>query len=200
MRRLLLLVSGLLLSAPLLHAQYEKQVPQNGTSFGQARMAVLHPDGATTTIQAAPPDVPSCPVGMQARQGTGSGLIAVRDGHSSPPPRSEPSQRIHLVLRYGRAAQVIGAMVRVRGLSGKNRMQRADGMNGPAPDRTVTLNAKFTPESNAEVAADLVLAGFTSVQTIDLLSISYKDGSTWKMESRNACRVAPDLMMLVAGR
>lgn len=200
MRLALVLGFGFLLSSSLLSAQYEKPAPQDGAAVVQMEILVQHPDGTSTTTSVQPPAPPMCPVAMQAKQGTGNGLIKVREGHSSPPPSSGPSQRIHLVLMRGRAAQVIAAKVRVRGLSGKNRMQQTEGINGPSPDRTVTFNAKFAPESNTSVAADLVLAGFTSVETIDLLSITYNDGSTWKMASRNACRVTPDPMMLIAGR
>jgi hypothetical protein len=33
-----------------------------------------------------------------------------------------------------------------------------------------------------------------------LESLTYKDGSTWTVAGRQACRVAPDPMMLVADR
>jgi hypothetical protein len=166
-----------------------------GAGFGTAALSQL--DGRTTTIVVVhPSDYPICPVGMHAQQGAGGDLLAVREGQTL----SGPSQRIHLVLTQRHALQVTGARIRVRGLSGKNRIAEATATGTLPPDRTQTLNVTFTPGENAEVFADLVLAGFTSVQTIELQSVAYGDGSTWKMESSNGCKVTPDRVMRVAGR
>ncbi len=56
----------------------------------------------------------------------------------------------------------------------------------------------FHPEDATSVAAELVLPGFTSVGSVELLSITYQDGSTWSLAKGEACRVVPDRLMLVA--
>jgi hypothetical protein len=59
-----------------------------------------------------------------------------------------------------------------------------------------------TPNSSSDQTefADLVLPGFSSVQSITLNSLTYSDGSTWNSFKGNACRVAPDPFMLVSAR
>ena len=51
------------------------------------------------------------------------------------------------------------------------------------------------------MSADLVLPGFSSVTFVQLKSITYKDGSSWKVDGQaeQACRVTPDPVMLIAG-
>ncbi len=159
---------------------------------------------ATTNFVLYQP-APTCPVSMHALQGSGTGLVAVRDEQRV----SGSSQRIHLVLTSSKSAKIAGARLKVFGLSGKNRIERAsDNPNTPLDrtnrkntfDLTKTLDVTFTPEGETSVATDLVLPGFTSVLSIQLESLSYKDGSTWAVAGQRACHVAPDPMMLVADR
>jgi hypothetical protein len=148
---------------------------------------------------------PTCPVTMHALQGSGTGLVPVR----GEPRVSGASQRLHLVLTSSKSAKIAGAKVKVFGLSGKNRIEQAsanpdhtlDLTNQKSTfDLTRTLDVTFTPEGETSIATDLVLPGFTSVSSIQLESLSYKDGSTWAVAGQRACNVAPDPMMLVADR
>jgi hypothetical protein len=135
----------------------------------------------------------SCPVSLRAMQGAGGGLIAVRDAKPTP----GPSQRIHLVVG-DTSSHVISAQVTVRGLSGRNQViQTADKARF---DLTKRINVQFFSEDDGKVAANLILPGFTSVQSIELESIRYQDGSTWTFAGHEACHVAPDPFMLIAGR
>jgi hypothetical protein len=173
---------------------------QGGFANGQATITLEtlspgKPSRSQTIV--VHPTAPMCPVQMHALQGPGSSLLAVSGNEAQV---SGPTQRIHLVLSQGRAAEVAGARIRIEGLSGKNHIAAAACGQEASPDRTQTLNVTFTEERQAESSTDLVLAGFTSVQSIEILSITYRDGSTWRLESHNACEVAPDPMMRVANR
>jgi hypothetical protein len=135
----------------------------------------------------------SCPVSLHALQGTGGGLIAVHGTQPIP----GPSQHIHLVLGDARST-VVSAKVVVRGLSGKNHiLETADNSRS---DLTKTLDVRFFSEEDSKSAADLILPGFTTVQSVELQSIRYQDGSTWIFADREACHVAPDPLMLVGSR
>lgn len=192
MKRILPVSVPFLLGAAVLTAQ-SNATPPSGRSFGTATMETMKPGGTNTVVIRMQP---SCPVGMQAKQGSGGGLVAVRNAH----PSDGPSQQIHLVLARRHSQQIAGARVLVRGLSGKNRMERSIAIEDIVPDRSQMLDVRFTPDNAVEASADLVLPGFTSIQSVELQAITYADGSTWKMEKQNACTVAPDPMMLVAGR
>jgi len=151
-------------------------------------------DRGTQTFALVLPQA-ACPVQMHALQGGSGELTAVRDG-----PAGAPAQRIHLVLSGGQARQAAAAHVTVRGLSGRNRTVQTFAPLGLAPDRIRTLDVQFRPESATEVAADLSLPGFTAVLSVQLESLTYKDGTAWRVAGTRACRVAPDPLVLVAGR
>lgn len=148
------------------------------------------------------PAAPACPVSMHALQGRGSGLVAVRDAK----PVEGPSQRIHLILSNPKSAMVASAKVKVFGLSAKNRLERTSDRSldltnrDGASDLTRILDVTFVPEGDKDVSTDLALPGFTSVRSVELESLTYKDGSTWTVAGWQACHVAPDPMMLVADR
>lgn len=187
----------LLLAAVTMAAQCPSPM-QGGFANGQATITLetLSPGKSSRSqMIVVQPAAPVCPVQMHALQGSGSSLLAVRGNEAQV---SGPTQRIHLVLSQGRAAEVAGAKIRVEGLSGRNHIAEAACGQGISPDRTQTLDVTFTEDRQAAYSTDLVLAGFTSVQSIEILSITYRDGSTWKLESHNACEVAPDPMMRVA--
>ncbi|HZB89207.1 MAG TPA: hypothetical protein VE291_11145 [Terracidiphilus sp.] len=178
--------------------------------FGLASLAAQGPGGTAaagteplngqgkTTVIMLPPGAPACPVQMLALQSTNGGLRMARDGQRGQQIEG-PSQRIHLVLASGQTGRVVSAKVTVRGLSGKKRSVMTVSSSGPQPDRTQTLTVPFAAEDPASVAADLTLPGFTAVLSIRLDEITYADGTSWKVNGAQACSVAPDPLVWVAG-
>jgi len=152
------------------------------------------PAKSTSASLSAATAASSCPVGLHALQGTGSGLMAVRNADPTP----GPMQRIHLVLSKTSTSRPETAKIVVRGLSDKSQTLLTQLTDGERFDQTRTLYVTFTPESDTEVAADLMLPGFTSVSSIQLESIQYDDGSTWRISIGHVCRVTPDRLMLIA--
>jgi hypothetical protein len=159
--------------------------------------------------------VSSCPVAMQAKQGSGSGLVMVKregspDGSSQDGQSvqdTKPSQRIHLILgkmpgtHFSDPHQIAAASVTAKGLSARDHLYLTLSPAGnSASDLTRTLNVTFNTEKDGSVSADLNLPGFTSVNSIKLESVSLKDGSTWKLADFKTCVVTPDRLMLVAAQ
>jgi hypothetical protein len=173
-----LLIGSTLLAATALVAQ--SPAPNASQTQSSSKMVFTIPSPGA-----------SCPVSMHALQGSGSGLLAVKNQ----PPVSGVAQHIHLVLGSRQTAKVASAKVIVHGYSGKSRMEQAS--SNQEGDLTQTIIVSFTPEDNG-VAADLMLQGFTAVSSIRLQSIAYNDGSTWKVGGAQMCRVAPDPLMLVS--
>ena len=136
----------------------------------------------------------TCPVKVRALQGFGYGLVKIRGEQ----PVEGPAQRIHLVLANPKSKEIAKAKVIVLGLSPKNRAKRVSDLHG-ATDLTRALEVTFAPEDANNVSAELVLPGFTSVISIELQSITYRDGTTWTVADHKACQVAPDPLMLIAG-
>lgn len=142
------------------------------------------------------PAISSCPVSMNARQSGSTNLVAVAPGQSAV---RDFAQQIHLTLGDRTAAKIVAATVTVHGLNARSRFLPA-GNAGEGPSRiTRTLNVSLSSEDRNQSAADLMLRGFTSVRFIDIDSLTYADGSTWK-SGEGVCRVAPDGLMLVGAR
>ena len=156
------------------------------------------PASATAQVFVPPgTDVSNCPAIFNARQGGSGSLISVKPGQ--PQPSTEGyAQRIHLTTVDGKT-RVIAATVRVHGLTPQPRYMPVDpGMGGPAKI-TRTLQVTFSPEAKNEVGTDLVMRDFTAVLSIEVESLTYADGSTWK-SGPGVCRVIPDPTMLIGAR
>ena len=199
------------LAALAIPAVVAAQSPSNpsATNGNSATLTVIAPDGTTKTTTVTI-HVDSCPVAMQAKQGSGSGLVKVRkdhpdDGRSLLSPK--PGQQIHLILGKMQGAdfsdpgQIAGATVTVKGISGRGRLDRSLDLTGDGfSDLRRTANVRFSTENDGTVSADLSLPGFTSVNSIKLESLDLRDGSTWTLASLKACIVTPDRIMLVASQ
>jgi hypothetical protein len=134
---------------------------------------------------------------MDARQGIWDHTIRVRDGQSSKP-RNEFGQRITLTLVDIHAARIVDATVKVLGLSGRNRMLNTDTGGNASPDASRVLHLTSFSAAKNGVTAEIYAPGFTSVTSIQLLAITYANGSTWTSPQTKVCHVTPDPMMLIA--
>lgn len=139
-----------------------------------------------------------CPVLMDARQGVWDHTIRVRNGENEKM-KGGFGQRISLTLTDIHAGPIVAATVRVLGLSGQNRMLNTSEMSNGAPDKSRVIRLTAFTAARSGATADLYAPGFTAVTSIQLLEVTYADGSTWKINDSNACRVAPDPLMLIAG-
>ena len=198
---------SLLISGTLgLAAQSVYQPPQE-QSAGVAGMELVEPGAPVNPLTklSGIAEVAACPVEMQARQGSGRGLLVAKDRPGQRPGQEQirgdqPSQRIHLILSQGTEKPIVQARVLVRGFGAKARMEHALSSEAGATNLSRTLVVRMRPEGKESVAGELVLPGFTSVQTIELLALRYDDGSNWNALPRTPCSVKPDLLMLVADR
>ena len=151
----------------------------------------------------SPPQLPACPVDMSVHQGIGGGMLAVdKDGVE----RRVFAPRLRLFLndlRPDRSAhKIVSAKVQVLGSSGKAGIlplnaepAKNDGQNSGSLERTITVDLANWGEPG--VSGDFRMPGFVSASRIDLLSITYQDGSTWSVSAPDSCRVAPDPLMLI---
>ena len=179
-----------LLASVTLVAQSQVQSPVQGQTPVQS------------VLQISPPADRDCPVSMRAQQRPGGDILVTRDGQRHP-----IAQRIHLILGdFANPAKVVAAKVTVRGTNGKPRaittipmlngssIQNASGMTAR------TLDLRFDLAGNGEASTDLSLAGFTSVTSIRLDSLTFADGAIWVPANGQSCRTAPDPFMLVSSR
>ena len=133
---------------------------------------------------------------MHAQQRAGGDVLITRDGQRHP-----LSQRIHLILGgFTNPARIVAAKVTVRGTNGKPRAVPTALLPDGSGETTKTLDLKFEVSEKGEVSTDMSLAGFTSVSSIRLDSLTFADGSIWVPTNGKTCRTAPDPFMLVSAR
>jgi len=171
-------------------------VGQSQGSFGVAGMENMQTTGTKATNPAGnPASVGSCPVSMRAQHLSDGNLVKTRDGHPS-----GIGQWLHLSLVSRDSRQITRATLRVRGFSPRARVTQTGPGGDPAFDAMRTLTVAFAAGADRSASADFRVPGMTAVGRIDLESLEYSDGSTWKIGDASTCRVTPDPEMLITSR
>jgi hypothetical protein len=147
-------------------------------------------------VQAASPNG-GCPVSMQAQHRSNPSLMNARDAAHEP-----LAQRIHLTVSSATySSGILSIKVTVRGTTAKARALLVSTFGANPSDAAMTFDLRAN-QANADqasaVASDLLLRGFTSVQTVDLESVTYADGSSWVASATRSCSIEPDNLMLVS--
>jgi len=182
-------------------------IAQNSATSSSGQFEGAKPKGSVpqprslpgSAILIYPSIVANCPIDMHATQGVWDRTIRVRDGDKERV--TQPfGQRISLNLKDARSSRIVSATVRVRGLNGNNRTLPTPANTARRWNAVRTLRVRFGEESDGTVSADLWIVGFTSVGSIELMNVSYSDGSVWTISESGACRVEPDPIVLITER
>jgi hypothetical protein len=165
-----------------------------GPAFVTAQTAVApsNPVSQTAVLEIAPPAA-NCPVSLHAEQMPGGDRRAVNGA-----PGKTLAQMLHLTLTAPHSGPVIAANITVRGYTGKARSTPVGLSNQDAGNSARTLDVAFAPAQGGEASTDIALAGFSAVTVVELNSITYSDGSRWKLSAGSSCRTWIDGTMLVA--
>jgi hypothetical protein len=136
----------------------------------------------------------NCEVPMQVQQAPGGTNMEVfgRSGGVA--------QRVRLTLTSLKPAQIAGARVTVHGLPPAGRLLRSKSAPGTSSEIAKTLEVNFSSGDGHASSTDLTVPGFTSVSRIDLVSVTYADGSTWNTSANHTCHAVPDRLMLLSSR
>jgi hypothetical protein len=150
-------------------------------------------------------NVSGCPVSLQATQISSADMMQVRKGQPQ-----NTGQRLHLVLADRDSKQIVAATVAVQGFTFTPRMMNAGntadltarkvrpGEEAQKGSSQATRTIHMTFQAGTSVAADIVVEGVSATQTIDLIALSYADGTKWKLAEGQSCRIAPDPLMLIS--
>lgn len=138
-----------------------------------------------------------CPIGLQVDHG---GLFVQKrtdygPGLNDRMPLAGAVQRIHLTMTNPSAREIVEVQLTVHGYSDKGRTIMLASA-GPDLAKKVTLTRDI--QGNGHASSDLSLSNFTAVSSVDVDSLTYADGSSWKATAGGACSVAPNLWMLVS--
>jgi hypothetical protein len=169
--------------------------------FGSLSLSAQNADQTQMglTVVQVIPGSPSCPIGMHVRQGIGSPLLAVKDGHTTKVFAARLRMNLDTIQPgESSAKQITAATVTVHGLNGKPRTLLVGKAPNHSAEVTKTMAVTLAPDNDKSFWTDLVLPGFTSANMVDLESVTYADGSTWKLTDHDGwCHAAPDPIMLI---
>jgi hypothetical protein len=168
--------------------------------------ATLH-RSANTSLTVPQTAGAGCPIEMEARHAmqTPVGMNAAgndgsRQGPAINAPRAQAApqlQRLRLTLTNPSPRDIVSAQFTAHGFSNKLRaMELSAGSNEPDLAKTIDLDLGVKGKGHA--SSDLSLNHFAAVTSIDLNSITYADGTTWRSPSPAACSITPSMVMLVA--
>ena len=187
------------LASPFLLALFVGAISASGQttpSYGVAGMEGLGsgPQSQTFSVQ-LPSPTNACPVSVRA--GHAAGLNRMEVGDDQP---KGPAQRLHLTLVNPKSGQITGATFTVHGLTPKTRATFTPMAESAPSDAARTLDVSFSNPSAKEVTADVWVPGLSAAYSIDLIAMTYADGSSWKLKYRETCRTPIDGFMLVGAR
>ncbi|MGH9600401.1 MAG: hypothetical protein ACRD27_11100 [Terracidiphilus sp.] len=149
-----------------------------------------------------------CPVSMRLQQTPGGRTETVQDGKRV----EQPSTRLDLTVTAHPAARVRSAAITVHGFDGRQHIVPVGaqavkpetvwpGASKPASDDsafTRKLDVNFRPAGGRGATAEVWVNGIGAVNWIDVDSIVYADGSTWKPAPGESCRIEPDPFELIS--
>jgi len=191
------LLIALLLAPFTLAAQNSNS--QSGNAAAPPNFKMQTPLPNLQELSAVGVPILTCPVSMRATQGVWDHTIRVQNGQREV---LQPfGQRIFLNLKDSHPARIIAATVRVRGLNGKSRIVETPVTTGQSWNAMRTMRITFTEENDGSFSSDLRIPGFTAVNSVELLDVSYDDGTASKPSGPRACNITqPDPMMLISNR
>jgi hypothetical protein len=137
-----------------------------------------------------------CPLNLSAQQGMSAELRTTRPGQKDTPTQSL-SQQIRLTVANPRPIGINAARIKVHGYTPT---ARAFPLAPPSPDAAKSLDLVLTVAPGQDAATDLRLEGFSAVTSIELVSVSYADGTRWQAAAETHCQIAPDPVMLITSR
>jgi len=151
----------------------------------------------------------NCPVAVKASLGFGgtsvlnagpsiNGHPASQEPEGAAKPPVKAGSLLHLDVSNPSSRDIVGAKFTAHGFSRKWRIiDLSDPSN--APDLAKTVDVALDVRGKGHASSDLSLTNFTAIiTTIDLDSITYADGSTWRASSPGSCSIVPSMVMRIA--
>ena len=175
--------------SPQLFQQPDKSPPRKFVfEFDRDRAPITLSEQASRELSGR-----GCPVEIRAQHKSNPSLMNAQSKDTG-----GVAQLIHLTVGNSTDAPAI-VSIRVT-VHGTNRHSRALPVNA-SPEGLSDAFRTFELRAGARsVSTDLILQGFTSVQSVSLDAVNFSDGSSWLTSAGAGCSVAPDAMMLVSRR
>jgi hypothetical protein len=169
------------------------------TAAGLLSMGAVRAETVKKAAKVALQGQTSCPIAMVAQQEAGllsqKEVEAQRKAHAT-----GPAHQIHFKFTNEKLGAIAAIQLRVNGWDGVARdvpLIKTDARKTNTW-KLVDVKVNIGPRKSAET--DVWVRGLTSLNSIDLMSVHYADGSNWKASNTSACSVVPDPTMLISQR
>jgi hypothetical protein len=136
----------------------------------------------------------NCPVTLQADH---AGLFVKRDVNDRGLQSTVLNQRIHLTITNLSAHNIVSAEVTAHGLSETWRFVPLMATQ-PVPDLAKQVKLTVDVKAKDRASHDLAFSHFATVTSLDITTLTYADGSSWRATAPGACSVTPSPRMLVS--
>jgi hypothetical protein len=183
------------MSSVLLSAQGTSQQSGKTATFGVGGMLGLDQQLAQPTVLNAISSSSMCPVSLHAGHLSDGNMVRTGTAH----PKGI-GQWLSLSLTGPDEKQVARARLTVQGLTPKGHVSQTRSVGTASLNAEQTFNVAFSSGPQSVAIANLWVPDMSAVERIDVQSIQYSDGSTWKLADGQTCQVKPDLFMLVASQ
>jgi hypothetical protein len=144
--------------------------------------------------QSAPPSADSCPVSLRARR---QGAVIMHYAGDQQPDRT-PSQTLEVIFFNSQPRNVVSAVLRVHGYDASVQMMPANTIRKGSHDLSRTIDVNISVVERRWASTDLTMRQFGTVSRIDVESVEFADGTSWKASEQGLCSFTPDLYMLVS--
>jgi hypothetical protein len=138
----------------------------------------------------------NCPVELRA-QPAGGGNMAYANG---PQKDMAYTSRVHLIFGNRKSREIVAVRVTVRGLAPWARVVPMDSGAQASHELAKTVDLKLNVPTGKNGERDVTLKSFASITRVDLESVEYADGTSWKASAMQSCHIVPELFMLVGSR
>lgn len=135
-----------------------------------------------------------CPITLRAEHLADGTMMEAGQAH---PPGI--GQSLRLAFTSPDARQIVRAQITVHGLTEKPRGMPVLSDSRQPPDATRTLAVRLTAPGKA-ATAEIWVPDMTAVQAVDLDSVTFTNGLSWRPAPGQSCRVKPDPLMLIQNR
>jgi hypothetical protein len=167
------------------------------SAIGQDTVLLRSPQTTPSVLMQPRTLSADCPVGLKVNHGPSYAKKNTKYGPFAAPAPKVQEQRIQLTMTNPSLKEIVSAQITVYGFSDKWRAIPLAGAPD-TPDLRKRINIDLNVKGNDHASSDLSLHRFTAVAYVDLDSLTYADGATWKASAPGACSVTPDLFMLVS--
>ena len=149
------------------------------------------------TVYLTPATPASCPVDLSVQQHSPTEVF--RAGDAAPEP---PAEHLDISLRPHQYAESIDSIeISVRGVGSRRQTLPLGAFPGHArsDDLQQTFHLRRAVGTPTLLRSNVRIPGINAVRWIELLSVTYTDGTIWHPAAHLPCRTEPNRLLPVAG-